>query len=427
MHGGGHLVHGRGDLFGFLFLAADLQISLLGHRRQRLSGAGQLFDTRLQATDDAAKPRPHLLHRLHQLADLVPASHLDRGAQIACRDLLGNANHPTQRSHDQTSDDQCRDQPDQQGQCQRSDDQQGVLFQLGLHRMVFGDVSLVDALHHLGRALIQLPVYGFFLNQEVCVFREFFTETADMPHHFIEDCQVTLILDRGFQLLGLGQRLVGLFDLALGAVVALAALIQAHARFVHGLQHQPRYLADLAGLLDELGAVLAFGILQGIGAIIGEARLQYIEIVGDAGHRPTGHFQRQILGLAEGDKLVKGLAISRQGLFDIVHHRDVGRRLLLELIGQGNQPIDALAQGRYDFRVAMQGVLLLEQTHLEQAAVKRRHLLETIETLADGLQGPDANGGDQRRQQQHQHKADTQFFRHTEVGKTSLHGRNHCT
>ena len=50
--------------------------------------------------------------------------------------------------------------------------------------------------------------------------------------------------------------LVGLLDLALLGVVRidLAALIQAQSRFVHGLQHQPRHLADLPGLFDKLGA-----------------------------------------------------------------------------------------------------------------------------------------------------------------------------
>ena len=72
-------------------------------------------------------------------------------------------------------------------------------------------------------------------------------------------------------MLGLGQRLAGLLDLALpGAVVALAALGQTHVCFVHGLQHQPRNLADLTGLLDERGPVLAFGFLQRVSAVIGE-------------------------------------------------------------------------------------------------------------------------------------------------------------
>ncbi|MNC29682.1 hypothetical protein D3C75_779450 [compost metagenome] len=106
--------------------------------------------------------------------------------------------------------------------------------------------------------------------------------------------------------------------------------------------------------------VLAFGIFQRIGAVIGEPGLQYIKVIGHAGHRPTGHFQRQVLGLGERDKLVEGLAIGSQGLFDIIHHRHVGRRRGLELAGQGDQAIDALVQGIDGFRIAVQGVLLLQ-------------------------------------------------------------------
>ncbi|MNX71876.1 hypothetical protein D3C86_1032050 [compost metagenome] len=275
---------------------------------------------------------------------------------------------------------------------------------------------------------MQLLIDGFFLFQQAGVLGEFVAETGDMTDHFIEDGLVALILDRGFQLFGLGQCLTGLFDLALSrAVVALAALVQAHARFVHGLQHQPGNLTDLVGLLDELRTVLALGILQGVGAVIGKPGLQHVEVVGHAGHRPTGHFQCEVLGLAERDKLVERLAIGAERLLDIIHHRHIRRRRGLELVRQGDQAIDTLVQGFDGFRVAVQGILLLQQAHLQQTAVERRHLLEPVETMADGLQGPDADGRHQRGQQQHQHKPDTQFFCHTEVGKTSLRGRNHCT
>ncbi len=111
---------------------------------------------------------------------------------------------------------------------------------------------------------------------------------------------ITLVLDRGFQLFSLVERLLRLLDFALrGTVVTFAALVEAHARFVHGLQHQPRNLADLAGLFDELAAVFTLGFLQGIGAIIGEPGLQHVKVIGHARHRPTGHLQGQILGLSQ--------------------------------------------------------------------------------------------------------------------------------
>jgi len=78
-------------------------------------------------------------------------------------------------------------------------------------------------------------------------------------------------------------------------------------------------------------------------------------------------------------------------------------------------------QGVDSLGVGVQRVVLLDQAYLEQAAVERRHGLEPLETLANGLQGPHADSCYQSRQQQHQHEAQTQFFRHTEVGETSLH------
>ena len=319
-----------------------------------------------------AQPCPHLLHGLHQLTDLVAASHLDRGAQIPRGDLLRHTNHTAQRAHDQAGNHPGRHQPDQQRQCRGTDDQQRVLFQFGLHGPIFGRIGLVHSLHHLVSPLMQLLVDGLFLLQQSGVLSELVTETGDVTGHFIEHGTVAFILDRGFKLLGLGQCLTGLFDLALPrAVVTLAALVQTHTGFIHGLQHQARHLADLIGLFDELRTVLAFGVLQGIGAVIGETGLQHIKIVGHAGHRPTGHFQRQVLGLTERNELVESLAVSPQGLLDVRHDRHIGRRLRLELGGQGDQPIDPFVQGIGGFRITAQGVFLLQQSHLQQTAVEQ--------------------------------------------------------
>ncbi|MCY1251447.1 hypothetical protein D9M72_652110 [compost metagenome] len=74
----------------------------------------------------------------------------------------------------------------------------------------------------------------------------------------------------------------------------------------------------------------------------------------------------------------------------------------------------------------MQGKLLLQQANLEQTAVERRHLLEAIETLADGLQRENANCRHQRRQQQNQGKTHAHFLCHAQVGKASTHGPIHC-
>ncbi|MNW05133.1 hypothetical protein D3C71_2013350 [compost metagenome] len=78
-------------------------------------------------------------------------------------------------------------------------------------------------------------------------------------------------------------------------------------------------------------------------------------------------------------------------------------------------------QGIGGFPVAVQRKFLLQQAHVEQASVERRHILESVETLADGVQRPDTDGGHQGGQQQHQDKAQCHFLCHAEVGKLSLH------
>ena len=113
MHRRRHLIHGRGDLLGFFPLATDLQVGLFGDCRQRMSRRRQLLDTGLQAADNAAQTRAHLLHGQHQLADFIAAFNLHRRAQIAGRNLLGDADHAAQRCHDQASNDPGGDQTDQ--------------------------------------------------------------------------------------------------------------------------------------------------------------------------------------------------------------------------------------------------------------------------------------------------------------------------
>ena len=303
------------------------------------------------------------------------------------------------------------------------------MLQLCLHGLVFGGIRLVDPADHLLGAVMQLRVDHFFLGQQPSVFAELFTERRDMPGDFIEHGLVAGVLDRGFEFLDFSQGLVGLLDLALPGVVCVrpAALIQAHPRFVHGLQHQTRHLADLPRLLDKLRALLALAFLEAIGTVVRQPGLQHIQVIGHAGHRPTGHFQGEVLGLGQLDELIECLAIGDQGLLNVTHHLLVAGRPSLETRGLGQQRIDTGMQGINGLGVGVQRIVLLDQAHLEQVAVERRHRREAFEALADGLQGPHTDGRYQGRQQQYQGKTQAEFFCHTEVGETSLHARNHCT
>ena len=90
VHRGRHLVHRGGDLLGFFLLAADFQVGLFGDRRQRMRRSRQLFDPRLQAADNTAQARAHLLHGLHQLTNFVATPDLHLTGQVTGGNLLGH-------------------------------------------------------------------------------------------------------------------------------------------------------------------------------------------------------------------------------------------------------------------------------------------------------------------------------------------------
>ncbi|MNV47852.1 hypothetical protein D3C71_1397320 [compost metagenome] len=188
-----------------------------------------MLDARLQPADDLAQPGPHGLHRLHQLADFITTRHLHRGAQVARGDLLGHANHAAQRRNDQSGNEPRGNHPNQQCQCRRRNDQQRVVLELHLHRLVLPAIGLIDPLHDFIRALMQPLIHLPLLGQQAGVLGELLAETGDMSGHFTEHRLITPILDRALQRLRLGQRLVGLLDPALpGTVLAgLATLVEA--------------------------------------------------------------------------------------------------------------------------------------------------------------------------------------------------------
>jgi len=181
VHRGGHLVHSSGHLLGFLLLAADLDIGLLGHAGERLRRAGQLLDTGLQAADHLAQAVAHLLHRLHQLADFITTTDLHTPAQIPGGNLLRHRDHTAQRRDDQTGNHPRCNQPHQQSQGRRADDQHRVFFQLCLHRQVFGVIGLVDPADHQSRPVMQLFVDHFFLGQQAGVFTQLLAERGNVP------------------------------------------------------------------------------------------------------------------------------------------------------------------------------------------------------------------------------------------------------
>ncbi|OMP14042.1 para-aminobenzoate synthase component I, partial [Corchorus olitorius] len=182
-----------------------------------------------------------------------------------------------------------------------------------------------------------------------------------------------------------------------------------------------RHLGDLARLLDEFSALLALGVLQGPGTVIGQPGLQDVQVVGDARHRPTGHIQRQLLGLGQLDELIECLAVCGQ----CAAHVAAGQ--LRQLRDAALQFFDALAQGLGVLGIGTLGITLLMQAQAEDILVERRGLLEAIEALAQAIQRSDPDRRDHRRQGQHQRESQPQLAGHAQVGKTAICARLHCS
>ncbi|VVN00945.1 hypothetical protein PS623_03283 [Pseudomonas fluorescens] len=103
-----------------------------------------------------------------------------------------------------------------------------------------------------------------------------------MPGDLSEHTLIAAVGNCASELLDQAGRLDGLGDAATVDLLAFAALLQAHTGLVHRLQHQARDGCHLRGLIEELAALLALGLFQGVGAVISQAGLEHVEVVGHA-------------------------------------------------------------------------------------------------------------------------------------------------
>ncbi|MNM60868.1 hypothetical protein D3C81_721610 [compost metagenome] len=238
VHGGRHLLHGGRYLFGFVLLAADLAIGLLGHRRQCLSATRQLLDALLQAADDARQAGRHLLHGLHQLPDLIATRCFCLQAQLPCCNALGAGDDALERAHHRAGDQPRSQHTHQQRQPRGQGNGQGIARQLTLQGLLLAKVGLVDATGDLLGPRLQLGLEPLLLGQQVGVFVELVGETADVPGHFTQHTLVAGIADGALELFDQARGFDRLGDARLADVLlTLAALVQAHTCFVHRLQH----------------------------------------------------------------------------------------------------------------------------------------------------------------------------------------------
>ena len=294
---------------------------------------------------------------------------------------------------------------------------------MALHRRTLGGIGIVDLLHDLGGALVHLRVDLFFLLQAGGVFVEFLDEGVDVGDDVLEHRDVGRVGDGFLQLGGQLQRLGGGLDAAALGLL-LAAGLQARARFVQALQHQAVELADLGGLLQQFLTLLALGILEFIGAVIGQAGLQDVQAVRGAVHRPGGSVQRQATALA-------GLLEAGEGGW-VVGHALLHPRHGRGLVGLGLEPrhgvverAGVLAQALGGSVAGVDHEVLFALAHLQQLAVDGRHVAEQVEALGNRPQRGDTDHRHQGGQQQHQAEPDGQFLRRSHIGQTTLHEGNH--
>ncbi|MNQ73150.1 hypothetical protein D3C85_878730 [compost metagenome] len=130
LDGGGHLVHGRGNLVGFDFLVVDPGAGLFGDCRQFFGGAGDLGDTVADAADQLAQAQGHALQAALQLAELVATVGFHVLAQVAAGDSVDHPQGVIERDNDLPGNGERTQSTEQQGQ--GSDQAQHVLGVAGL-------------------------------------------------------------------------------------------------------------------------------------------------------------------------------------------------------------------------------------------------------------------------------------------------------
>ncbi|MNG87806.1 hypothetical protein D3C79_466240 [compost metagenome] len=352
------------------------------------------------------------------MPDFITAQRLHLQVQFACGNAPGAGDHSLERADHRTGNQPGRQHPHQQRQDGGQGNGHGIARQLSLHRLLLAGIGLVDPIRDLFGARLQLPLEPLLLGQQVGVFTQLLGETADVPGHLAQHALITRVVHRRLELLDQRRCLDCLRDTRLAdARLALATLLQAHPRFVHGLQHQPRYLGDLRGLLKEFPALLPLGLLEGVTAVVGQTGLQHIKVVGDAGHRPTGHLQRHFLGLHRFDEGLERLAVGTQVGLDRGQCRQPARTL--------QQPLQTVAQSVGLFAVGAQGKALLMLAQTMQVGIELAQLAKFVETLTHPLQRRNADGRHRQGQQQHQGKSQAQFAGHAQVGQNTVPTRAH--
>ncbi len=394
MHGGGHFVHGRGDLVGLDFLAVDPGAGLLGNGRQFFGGAGDLRHAVADAANQLAQAHGHALHAALQLAQFVLALDMQVVTQVAAGDAVHGGQGLAQWHDDLPGDRPRGDDAEQQGQ----DRGQGQ-SRLGALRLGVADPGL-----RCGQLHAQVEQPGALLAHLVQSLIAGFLGTAELHHGGAVGsqglgggAQAGIVFSRDFagQRLEQGQRLVdggqgGLLELDLGAVgvaTHLEARLLQQTRHFHGVVEDHRVTIAQQRLLDPgdqcrglvgVAAQLLAGGFTGVGSGFqgGEGALVFAYRVGLLLQAPA------VVGFADAlAHLLQHLAQRGQGFLDL----SGGGGVTVVFVGLAG---DAQYLGRL--------------IHLGDLA-------ELVAAADHATQSQPAGQGDHQRQQQHHTEADAKF------------------
>ncbi len=153
LHGGGHLVHGRGGLLGFQLLRLHTGAGLRSDRRQLIGRRRDLPDATADAPHQVAQAQGHVLHRREQLPDLVAAVLRDVLTEITGGDTLGEAHALTQRADDQAGDQQSGTDTQHDGRSAHDAEHQQGALTITEHALLSADLGRLGQVDHRARTL----------------------------------------------------------------------------------------------------------------------------------------------------------------------------------------------------------------------------------------------------------------------------------
>ncbi len=415
LHRGGHLVHGGGDLVGFLALGLYTGAGLRGHRRQLLGGRGDLADAAADPSDQVAQAFVHPVHRVLQLADLVtPGTGLGVG-QIARRHAFGLGDGIAQRANDHAGDGQRGKRTDDNRQAANQRQQQVDVRALRAHRFGGQFEGLARGGDHLAGEFGHSP----FGRQAIAAVLAKFIERGAV---LLERCQsrvhrsLLLVVEPDLQVAA-DRADIAVLGLPIGHRLLIAAGDEGIFQGAH-VEHLLGQARCRLGDGQRIAALQAVALQpQGPHRVV-HVELDELELF-PAALRGFAHLRTQLLATV--DQLTVFIELRRVGVDCLANARQAG---LLRLVRGGAQRVQLAVDRREPATQFGGGTLLTGQrkvalvaARIEDAGIDAGQLVDALRAGDGGLDGVEAGGGDRQRQRQHRAETNGQLAAHGQVGE----------